>query len=101
MGDGAMGVLTTGMMQSWLPLILVVLSQLFTLLFIHVIDRVIQALAGQIRSGPAAVEGSGSPGGVKMRTDLPSIPLRPYSVGSGPEPLGTVDPILTPAPIEI
>ena len=46
-----MGFLTTGMMQSWLPLVLVVLSQLFTVLFIGVIGRVIRRWPG--RSVPA------------------------------------------------
>jgi hypothetical protein len=46
-----MGLLPTGVMQSWLPLVLVVLSQLFTLLFIDVIGRMIQRWPG--RSVPA------------------------------------------------
>jgi hypothetical protein len=37
-----MGLFPTGMMQSWLPLILVVLSQLFTLLFIGGIARALR-----------------------------------------------------------
>ena len=41
-----MGIHTSGMMQPWLPLILVVLSQLFTLLFIDVIGRVIRRWPG-------------------------------------------------------
>ena len=42
-----MGLLPTGVMQSWLPLILVVISQLFTLLFIDVIGRMIRRWPGR------------------------------------------------------
>ena len=57
MGDSVMGFLTTGTMQSWLPLVLVVLSQLFTLLFIAIVSRVLQrkpwGLLGEQYAGSA------------------------------------------------
>ena len=40
-----MGALSTGMMQSWLTVPTVVLSQIFTLLFIGVIGRVVRRKA--------------------------------------------------------
>ena len=69
-----MGLFPTGTMQSWLPLILVVLSQLFTVLFIDLIGRVIRRWPG--RSVPAQRQASGAapPDGVNCRTDLPPIP---------------------------
>jgi hypothetical protein len=61
-----MGLLPTGVMQSWLPLVLVVLGQLFTLLFIDVIGRVIRRWPG--RSVPAQRQASDAapPDGVKL-----------------------------------
>ncbi|MGA7866832.1 MAG: hypothetical protein WCA23_23060 [Stellaceae bacterium] len=51
-----MGLFPTGTMQSWLPLILMVLSQLFTVLFIDLIGRVIRRWPG--RSVPAQRQAS-------------------------------------------
>ena len=67
-----MGLLPSGMMQSWLPLVLVVLSQLFTLLFIDVIGRVIRRWRGGSvpaqRQAREAVQSSDAapPDGVKL-----------------------------------
>ena len=41
-GIGKMGALLTGMVQSWLNVATVVLSQLFTLLFIGIVGRLLQ-----------------------------------------------------------
>ena len=51
-----MGLFPTGTMQSWLPLIFMVLSQLFTVMFIDLIGRVIQRWPG--RSVPAQRQAS-------------------------------------------
>ena len=95
-----MGLLTSGMMQSWLPLVLVVLSQLFTVLFIDLIDRVIRRWPG--RSGGAqrhereATQSSDAALDWRnCRTDVAPIPHTLTVSGSSPEPLGTADPILT------
>jgi hypothetical protein len=44
-GIGKMGALPTGIVQSWLTVATVVLSQLFTLLFIGVVSRLLQRKA--------------------------------------------------------
>jgi len=41
-GIGKMGALSTGVVQSWLTIAMVVLSQLFTLLFIGIVSRLLQ-----------------------------------------------------------
>ena len=61
-----MGLFRTGMMQSWLPLILVVLSQLFTVLFIDVISRVIRRWPGRSVPAQRQVSDAAPPDSVKL-----------------------------------
>ena len=61
-----MGLPTSGMLQSWLPLVLVVLSQLITLLFIGVIDRVIRRWPGRSVPAQRHARDATPPGSVKL-----------------------------------
>ena len=61
-----MGLFRTWMMQSWLPLILVVLSQLFTVLFIDVIGRVIRRWPGRSVPAQRQVSDAAPPDSVKL-----------------------------------
>ncbi|MGC1891906.1 MAG: hypothetical protein WA709_38495 [Stellaceae bacterium] len=53
-------------MQSWLPLILMVLSQLFTVLFIDVIGRVIRRWPGRSVLAQRQASDAAPPDGVKL-----------------------------------
>ncbi|MGB9647988.1 MAG: hypothetical protein WCB44_23140 [Stellaceae bacterium] len=61
-----MGLFPTGTMQSWLPLILMVLSQLFTVLFIDVIGRVIRRWPGRSVLAQRQASDAAPPDGVKL-----------------------------------